>query len=106
MVANKRTLNDTLAITLEYTADAAPKVTAKGVGHIAEQILALAKEHNIPIKQDAQLSEMLSQVELNQEIPPILYEAIAQVLVFAYQLSGKLPPQVKEEMQSSGQLKQ
>lgn len=91
-MSTKPTLNDTLAISLEYTAESVPKVTAKGTGYVAQQIIDLAKQHNIPIKQDPQLSEMLSQVELNQEIPPILYEAIAQVLVFAYKLSGKLPP--------------
>lgn len=91
-MSTHNTLNDTLAITLEYSEqENAPRVTAKGTGYIAQQIIELAKLHNIPIKQDAELSELLSQVEINQEIPPILYEAIAQVLIFAYQLSGKSP---------------
>lgn len=89
----KKTLNDTLAVSLEYSGEQAPRVTAKGSGIIAEQIIQIAKEHNIPIQQDAELTELLSQVELDQEIPPILYEAIAQVLVFAYQVSGKELPQ-------------
>lgn len=86
-------LNDTLAITLEYSEQqSAPRVTAKGIGYIAEQIIQLAEQHNIPIRQDPELSKLLSQVEINQEIPPILYEAIAQVLIFAYQISGKPLP--------------
>lgn len=78
-----------IAISLEYTGETVPKVTAKGTGYIAEQILNTAKSHNIPIKQDPALTEMLSNVEINQEIPPALYQAIAQVLVFAYKVSGK-----------------
>lgn len=85
-------LADKLAVSLQYDGESAPLVTAKGSGYIAEQILELAREHNIPIQQDPQLVSLLSQVELNQEIPQVLYEAVAQVLVFAYQLSDKTPP--------------
>jgi len=92
-VSENNTLNDTLAITLEYSEQhSAPRVTAKGSGYVAQQIIELAQQHNIPIKQDPELSELLSQVEINHEIPPILYEAIAQVLIFAYQISGKPLP--------------
>lgn len=83
-------LDKTIAISLEYSSDqSAPKVTAKGSGIIAQQILQIAQEHGIPIKQDSDLTELLSQVEIDDEIPELLYEAVAQVLVFAYQLSGK-----------------
>ncbi|MBD3754403.1 MAG: EscU/YscU/HrcU family type III secretion system export apparatus switch protein [Gammaproteobacteria bacterium] len=93
---NAATLADKIAVSLQYDGESAPVVTAKGSGHIAEQILELAREHNIPIQQDPELVSLLSQVELNQEIPQILYEAVAQVLVFAYQLSEKSPPQTKQ----------
>ncbi len=84
-------LNDNIAISIKYsTEESAPKVTAKGYGYIAEEILHIAKENNIPIKQDAELTELLAQVEIDEEIPQILYEAVAQILVFAYQLSGKI----------------
>jgi len=86
-------LSDKIAVSLQYEGDSAPIVTSKGSGFIAQQILDIAKEHNIPIKQDPQLVELLSQVELNQEIPQVLYEAVAQVLVFAYQLNDKPIPQ-------------
>lgn len=92
-MSENNNLHDTLAITLEYSDQhSAPRVTAKGTGYIAQQIIELAQQHNIPIKQDLELSALLSQVEINQEIPPILYEAIAQVLIFAYQISGKPLP--------------
>lgn len=86
------TLKDTLAVSLKYDGDGAPQVTAKGTGHLAQQILDLAKEHNIPIQQDAELTELLSQIEIDQQIPPLLYEAVAKVLLFAYQVTGKQPP--------------
>jgi flagellar biosynthesis protein len=84
-----------LAVSLEYDGSSAPRVTAKGSGLVAEQIVKIADENGIPIKQDTELTELLSQVELNSEIPPVLYEAMVQVLVFAYQLSGKEIPKSK-----------
>lgn len=86
------TLDQKVAITLKYDGDSAPKVTAKGSGALAEQIIKIAQEHDILIKEDHQLVELLSQVELDHEIPELLYEAVVQVLIFAYQLSDKPIP--------------
>jgi len=86
-----KTLTDSFAISLEYEGSGAPKVTAKGRGYIAEEIINTARKNNIPIQSDPNLVGLLSQVELNQEIPETLYEAVAQVLIFAYQISGKSP---------------
>lgn len=86
-----KTLDQLVAVSLEYDGGGAPKVTAKGKGHVADQIIALAKAHDIPIKSDADLVALLSQVTLDEEIPEALYEAVVQVLIFAYQLSGKNP---------------
>lgn len=69
----------------------APRVTAKGEGSLAEEIIALAKEHNIPIQENLPLVLALSQIELGDEIPRELYLAVAQVIAFAYYLSGKRP---------------
>lgn len=69
----------------------APRVTAKGEGSLAEQIIALAKEHDIPIQENLPLVMALSQIELGDEIPRELYLAVAQVIAFAYYLSGKRP---------------
>lgn len=92
-----QTLADKVAVSLEYEGEGAPIVTAKGYGHLAQQIIDIAQEHNIPIQQDPELVALLSQVELNQEIPEVLYEAVAQVLVFAYQLSEKAIPTPKKD---------
>ena len=80
------------AIALKWDGNVAPKVTAKGEGDLAEQILKIAREHDIPIQQDnAALVSALSQIELGDEIPEMLYVAVAQVIAFAYYLSGKCP---------------
>jgi flagellar biosynthesis protein len=79
-------------VTLKYDGDSAPRVTAKGRGLVAQQILALAEEHNIPLHEDPDLVTLLSQLELGEEIPRNLYIAVAEVIAFAYKLSGKTPP--------------
>ena len=66
--------------------DRAPKVVATGAGEIARRILEIAEQQGIPIKQDAALAEALSRLELAQEIPADLFNAVAEVLVWAYGL--------------------
>ncbi|MFL9824764.1 EscU/YscU/HrcU family type III secretion system export apparatus switch protein [Rhodoplanes sp. SY1] len=80
-----------LAIALQYDAPGAPRVVAKGKGAIGEKIVALAKEHGVPIEENAGLAAALSDVELGDEIPEELYRAVAEVLSFILRLSGKLP---------------
>ncbi|GAB4293013.1 MAG: EscU/YscU/HrcU family type III secretion system export apparatus switch protein [Oceanospirillum sp.] len=83
---------DTLrAIALQYDGENAPVVTASGEGAIAEEILRIAREHNIPLKEDALLAELLSDLSLGEEIPPMLYRVIAEVIAYAYLVSGKVP---------------
>jgi flagellar biosynthesis protein len=75
------------AIALAYGAgDYAPKVVAKGRGVIAEQIIALAKEHHVFVHQSKDLVNLLMQVDLDDHIPPELYLAIAEVLAWIYRL--------------------
>lgn len=80
------------AVALHYDGEGAPRVTAKGRGDVAEQILKLAREHQIPLREDAELVQLLARVELGDEVPPELYVAVAQVIAFAYRLSGKSVP--------------
>ncbi|MGL4729095.1 MAG: EscU/YscU/HrcU family type III secretion system export apparatus switch protein, partial [Bosea sp. (in: a-proteobacteria)] len=61
---------------------AAPRVTAKGRGEIAERIVETAREHGVPIEDNAILAEALSAVELDDHIPPELYQSVAQVIAF------------------------
>ncbi|MDI9818621.1 MULTISPECIES: EscU/YscU/HrcU family type III secretion system export apparatus switch protein [unclassified Legionella] len=84
------------AIALHYDGKSAPKVTAKGEGLIAEQIIRVAKQQGIPLQQNEQLTTLLSEVKLNQEIPPKLYIAVAQLLTFLYHINGKTPKDYHE----------
>ena len=77
------------AVALKWDGKDAPKVTAKGAGDIAEQILAIAKAHDIPIQENGPLAYALSQLDLGDEIPEALYVAVAEVIAFAYYLSGR-----------------
>lgn len=64
----------------------APEVVATGSGEIAEEILAVAAEHAIPVYKDPSLAQALGQLELGSLVPPQLYQAVAEVLVFVYSL--------------------
>ncbi|MGP0564850.1 MULTISPECIES: EscU/YscU/HrcU family type III secretion system export apparatus switch protein [unclassified Nitrospina] len=85
------------AVSLRYdgTRETAPVVTAKGQGLIAERIIELAREHNIPIKEDPDLVQVLSQVNLNQEIPPAIYQVVAELLAFVYKMNQEYQPPSK-----------
>ncbi len=80
-----------LAAALRYDAkrDAAPVITAKGRGFVAEKIIDLARKNGIPIKEDPQLVQILSKLEINEQIPPALYKAVAEILAFVYSLNEK-----------------
>ncbi|HBK81142.1 MAG TPA: hypothetical protein DDZ83_15990 [Nitrospinae bacterium] len=79
------------AVALQYRplAESAPRVTAKGIGEDAERILELARIHNIPIREDADLTHLLGKLELETEIPPSLYRLIAEILAFIYFVNEK-----------------
>jgi len=79
------------AIALRYkpVQDNAPKVTAKGTGLVAEKIIAVARKQGIPVKDDPDLIEVLSRLDLHQEIPPELYVVVAEILAFVYNLNRK-----------------
>jgi len=81
-----------VAVALLYDGENAPRITAKGRGELAEQIIALAEKHGVPLHGDRELAALLSQIPLGDEIPEALYVAIAHVIAFAYLVSGKFPP--------------
>ncbi len=84
------------AIALRYDGHSAPRVTAKGEGRIARQIVAAAKAHGVPIEQNPELNELLAKVHINDEIPRNLYIAVAQILVFLYHLNNPQSPDRKK----------
>ncbi len=76
-----------VAVALRYDAPNAPKVVASGRGLVGERIIAAAREHGVPLSQNAPLAEALSTLELETEIPERLYVAVAEILAFLLKTS-------------------
>ncbi len=85
----KKNLRKTGALKYRYEKDSAPRLVAKGRGKVAEKIIEIAKTHGVPIKEDKDLVEYLSSLDLYQEIPQELYKAVAEILAFVYSLDVK-----------------
>lgn len=79
------------AVALTYDGQRAPTLSAKGEDQLAERILATAREHEVPIYEHAELTQLLAQLELGDAIPENLYLCIAEILAFAWYLKGKCP---------------
>jgi flagellar biosynthesis protein len=78
-----------VAITYSHSDHEAPIVVAKGMGSVAETILRRAEESGIHIREDKSLVELLASIDLNQQIPPELYQVVAEVLAFVYKMDSK-----------------
>ncbi|AQZ96196.1 EscU/YscU/HrcU family type III secretion system export apparatus switch protein [Halopseudomonas phragmitis] len=79
------------AIALLYDGEQAPTLTAKGEGELAEQIVQLAMDYEVPIYQNADLVRILARMDLGEQIPEELYRTIAEIIAFAWHLKGKAP---------------
>ena len=77
------------AVALQYDNDKnnAPKVIAKGEGRTAQKIIQIAKENGVRLKKDEDLVELLSKVELDAEVPPEMYKAVAEIFSFLYKIT-------------------
>lgn len=87
----KDTAQPLRAIALHYDGENAPTISASGEGELAAEIIRIAKQHNIPLREDAALADMLKEMQLGDEIPEALYRVIAEVIAYAYIISGKYP---------------
>ncbi|GAA0222207.1 EscU/YscU/HrcU family type III secretion system export apparatus switch protein [Marinomonas primoryensis] len=76
------------AIALKYDYNTAPTVTAKGSGLLAEKIMEVARENDVVLHQSPELVEMLSTLELGEEIPESLYLAVAEIIAFAHKIKN------------------
>ena len=85
--------NKAVALRYDNESSRAPVVIGKGEGLIAERIIALAREHDIPIHADADLVEILSRLKMNEEIPPETYILVAEILAFIYRTNEKYQPE-------------
>ena len=86
----KQNQTKNLAISLKYSGGSnhAPKVTAKGQGWVAEKIIAMAEQQNIPIRKDKDLVALLEKIDVGREIPESLYKLVAELLAWVYQLNN------------------
>lgn len=74
-----------VALSYDTEKDLAPKVIANGKGFVAENILEKAEKNNVPIQEDQTLVELLSQINISEQIPEELYQAVAEVFAYIYQ---------------------
>ena len=80
------------AIALRYSptdGDPAPKIVAKGDGFLADEILRIARENDVPLRQDAALAGALATLDIGHQIPSELFRAVAEVLAFVYKMNKK-----------------
>lgn len=82
------------AVALRYNPqqEKAPRLIGKGLGLVAEQILELARQHNITIHEDRDLVEILAKLDPGEEIPSETYMIVAEILAFVYQANEKAGP--------------
>jgi flagellar biosynthesis protein len=96
MMAEQKSINKAVAIVYNEKETAAPRVVASGKGIVAEKIIATAREAGIHIKEDPNLVEILAKIPLGNEIPVELYQTVAEVLAFVYQVNNKFKQKIGE----------
>lgn len=90
----KQDLEKAVAILYDSQTSSSPKVVATGKGEIARRIIKTAQEAGVHIQEDANLVELLSKVDLGEEIPAELYQTVAEVLAFVYKVNEKFKKKV------------
>jgi len=94
----KQFIKKATALKYDQKTDNAPIVTAKGKGEVAKNIIKIAQENDIPVKKDEDLINMLSEIELNKEIPVELYQAVSEVFTFIYGITNKNKEENEENL--------
>lgn len=94
----KKDFEKAVAILYDSQQASSPKVIASGKGEVARKIIETAKEAGVHIQEDPNLVELLSKIEIGAEIPTELYQTVAEVLAFVYQVNDKF----KEKMGNQG----
>ena len=87
--AEAKEIKKAAALKYDGDNDIAPKLHARGAGELAEEILALCEEHNIPVRHNKELVDILYQLELNQLIPIEVYEVVAEIITKIEQIGGQ-----------------
>lgn len=84
---NQRDIKKAVALEYDIDKDRAPKVTAKGKGELANNIIKIAQENEVPIKKDEDLVELLSAIDIEKEVPESMYKAVSEIFSFIYDLT-------------------
>jgi flagellar biosynthesis protein len=84
----------TIAVAVEESAGAAPKVSATGRGYVAEQILQIAFARGIKVREDADLVQVLAALDVESDIPTEAFAAVAEILAYVYRANGQVPPEM------------
>jgi len=79
------------AVALKYDGERAPTISAVGNHELADEIIRIAREHGVPLYENAELASTLARLSLNDEIPEQLYQLIAEILAFAFHIRGLTP---------------
>ncbi len=89
-----------VAVALGYDpdGDSAPKMLASGRGSVAEQILQIAFANNIKVREDADLAQLLSAIDIDNEIPVEAFAAVAEILTYVYRANGNMPDIISEDL--------
>ena len=91
---NKKQIKEAVALKYSPYEDKAPKIVAMGKGEVAEKIIEKAEESNVPVCKDSELAHALSALNIGDEIPPELYDVVAEILLFIDSLDRKYTKEV------------
>lgn len=94
------------AVALKYDGEQAPTIAATGTHELAEEIIRIAREHEVPLYENAELASVLARLSLNEEIPESLYRVIAEILAFAFHIRGRTPEGTRPREPEEGSLDQ
>jgi flagellar biosynthesis protein len=89
-MTEKHRQNKAVALTYKKDSGGAPVVVASGKGTVAEKILETARKAGVEVVQDPDLVELLSKIPTGREIPPELYQAVAEILAFVYRINKRM----------------
>lgn len=92
------------AVALQYdgAGRAAPVIVASGMGYLAEKIVEVAADNGVPVYEDNSLATMLSQLELGQEIPPALYQAVVDIYLYFLEFDPTDPGKPRRRREQTG----
>jgi flagellar biosynthesis protein len=91
MSKNNESQQASAAVALKYDGVRAPAISAVGNHELADEIIRIAREHGVPLYENAELASTLARLSLNDEIPEQLYQLVAEILAFAFHIQGLTP---------------